>query len=99
MVKAYIYTYPSAGRNAHTAIFYVLKYEKERIEHFTELLIEEITQKNISEPLNSIYFGGGTPYLLGPKNIEKILDVTGYAEEITLEANPDDITIETNERI
>ncbi len=42
----------------------------------------------------SIYFGGGTPSLLGPKNIETILNWTGRSGEITLEANPDDVSLE-----
>ncbi len=39
----------------------------------------------------SIYFGGGTPSLLGPKAIEKILSWVPYSSpcEITLEANPE----------
>lgn len=46
---------------------------------------------------NSIYFGGGTPSVLSPSEIEKIINkiknefkVTGNAE-VTLEANPEDI--------
>lgn len=50
------------------------------------------------EPLESIYFGGGTPSLLTEQEIQKILE-TAHEHfevlpnaEITLEANPDDIT-------
>lgn len=39
----------------------------------------------------SIYFGGGTPSLLGPKNIATILSWLPFAPEITLEANPESI--------
>src|ERR1700761_1159192 len=48
----------------------------------------------------TVYFGGGTPSLLEPQEIETILHhlKTGYPiapnAEITLEANPDDITAE-----
>lgn len=47
--------------------------------------------------LTSIYFGGGTPYLFGPENISKILFLLPYSPktEITLEANPEDITLST----
>lgn len=55
------------------------------------------------EPLTSIYFGGGTPSLLGENDLEKIFtkihqcfSVTPNAE-ITLEANPDDINVESLE--
>ena len=46
------------------------------------------------EPLQTIYFGGGTPSLLSPEQVKKILDtlrdVFGISDtcEITLEANP-----------
>jgi oxygen-independent coproporphyrinogen-3 oxidase len=50
------------------------------------------------EPIDTIYFGGGTPTLLHPALLEKLLEkirslfpITDSAE-ITLEANPDDIT-------
>lgn len=52
----------------------------------------------LSEKVQTIYFGGGTPSLLGSVDIQSILEtlrelfvVTDQAE-ITLEANPDDIT-------
>lgn len=44
----------------------------------------------------SIYFGGGTPFLLGPHNIKRLLDLFTYdnTAEITLEANPENISRE-----
>jgi oxygen-independent coproporphyrinogen-3 oxidase len=44
----------------------------------------------------SIYFGGGTPSLLGPKALGEILSWIPFEEgtEITLEANPDLVTLE-----
>ncbi|MBO7264346.1 MAG: radical SAM family heme chaperone HemW [Alistipes sp.] len=50
--------------------------------------------------LTSIYFGGGTPSLLQPKQIEELIDHArtlfdcSKVEEITLEANPDDLNEE-----
>lgn len=52
------------------------------------------------EPLETIYFGGGTPSQLQPHDFERIFDAiprlfdTGSSLEITLEANPDDMTAE-----
>ena len=50
--------------------------------------------------LTSIYFGGGTPSLLKPQEIEALIsraeslfDISGVTE-ITIEANPDDLTEE-----
>ena len=66
-------------------------------------LLKEITiQKSYLEnaPVETIYFGGGTPSLLEITDfkllIEKIYEIfiVAQAAEITLEANPDDITEE-----
>ncbi len=52
-----------------------------------------------SSQIKTIYFGGGTPSLLSPGQLEKLLDAVyeNYAvspEEVTLETNPDDLTSE-----
>ncbi len=67
---------------------------------FVEALLTEIDlRKNyIDESISTIYFGGGTPSLLPVNDIKLIVEkfysiykVNDHAE-ITLEANPDDIT-------
>ncbi|MDQ3046523.1 MAG: radical SAM family heme chaperone HemW [Bacteroidota bacterium] len=70
---------------------------------FLKALKKEITLRKLylfPETVNTIYFGGGTPSLLSKKELNEILDAL-YAEysiasdaEITLEANPDDLTNE-----
>ena len=75
--------------------FFVVKYNENKMDAFADLLIKEIKMKAFDTPLQSIYFGGGTPYLLEPHNIAKILAVTGGAKEITLEANPEDVDFAT----
>lgn len=60
---------------------------------------ELVIQKDYlhGEALETIYFGGGTPSLLSPKELEWILATINkhYSlsnnPEITLEANPDDL--------
>ncbi|MBQ8493704.1 MAG: radical SAM family heme chaperone HemW [Alistipes sp.] len=53
-----------------------------------------------SRSLTSIYFGGGTPSLLAPEDIESLINAArelfdcSAVTEITLEANPDDLTTE-----
>lgn len=44
----------------------------------------------------SVYFGGGTPFLMGPEAIRQILSWIDPSPgcEITLEANPEDVTLE-----
>ena len=59
-----------------------------------------LRKDEISDPIESIYFGGGTPSLLGVEEIQRILDTIHQnynvlpGSEITLEANPDDLTKE-----
>jgi len=66
------------------------------------ILAELALQKDYLEgkPLDSIYFGGGTPSLLDLKDMEQLFDTIHQLHtvvagaEITLEANPDDLTKE-----
>jgi oxygen-independent coproporphyrinogen-3 oxidase len=65
-------------------------------------IIKEIGLRSseMKEEVQTIYFGGGTPSILATATIENMLDAikTNYSvssnPEITLEANPDDITAE-----
>jgi oxygen-independent coproporphyrinogen-3 oxidase len=69
----------------------------------TDALLKELKMRSgylEGEPVSSIYFGGGTPSLLPVKDIERIIaaifkdfEVLPGAE-ITLEANPDDLSTE-----
>jgi oxygen-independent coproporphyrinogen-3 oxidase len=74
------------------------------MESFVDALIKEIElQKNYFQPqthLESIYLGGGTPSLLSAKDLDRIFTALHRhfnilpEAEITLEANPDDLTKE-----
>ena len=75
----------------------------ERQDDMVEAMIQELTiQKDYlqSPVLSSIYFGGGTPSLLEKGHFEKIfgwirdLYTLEASCEITLEANPDDLSLE-----
>jgi len=70
---------------------------------FTEaLLMEAAIRKDYigNETVSTIYIGGGTPSVLSVKDIRSILDELGNLYslgencEITIEANPDDISID-----
>lgn len=78
-----------------------LKYK----EAFIEALLKEIDltrdyllQENSLPLIETVYFGGGTPSLLNKRDLDRIFDElnTFYqispVAEITLEANPDDLT-------
>ena len=72
----------------------------DRIDEYVDAVCKEAKKgknwfgKEDAEPLQTIYFGGGTPSLLSPLQVGKILDtlrdVYGISDdcEITLEANP-----------
>jgi len=69
-------------------------------EKYINALCEELNERKgyLQEPVETIYFGGGTPSLLSSGDFEKIFRTLHciYGEdknrEITLEANPDDLT-------
>lgn len=71
---------------------------KKKSELINALAQEMILRKSeIDEPLETIYFGGGTPSILSVEEINFLID-TAYNHykisekpEITLEANPDDL--------
>ncbi len=62
--------------------------------------LEERSNYLSSQHITSIYFGGGTPSLLQPADVERFIAHArelfdcSDVEEITLEANPDDLTEE-----
>ena len=73
--------------------------------HKTDLIVDaichELTQRQNylgAATVNTIYFGGGTPSVLTSQQFERIFDIisTYYIlsndAEVTLEANPDDLT-------
>ena len=58
----------------------------------------ELMKGYIQEPVETIYFGGGTPSILSPAQLEKITEALykhfsiNGSIEFTLEANPDDLS-------
>ena len=76
-----------------------LKYIPEVVKAMHAELAEQVPflhDKNI----RTIYFGGGTPSLLAPNEIERFIEQVrslfdcSELEEVTIEVNPDDITLE-----
>ena len=63
--------------------------------------IEEGLKNYLQDCVETIYFGGGTPSLIGYDALKKIFETLyknysiSPSTEITLEANPDDITAES----
>ncbi len=81
--------------------FYTLTNES-RIEAFADSLCKEIKfrKDKIHEPVKTVYFGGGTPSRLSEQHFENIFNYLfsnfkiDPAAEITVEANPDDLSSE-----
>ena len=73
---------------------------REKRRRFVESLLLEIAQHEDAgafAPVDSIYFGGGTPSLLETEDLERLLDAVGRVfrpaadTRVYLEANPEDI--------
>lgn len=65
----------------------------------------ETRRDELNEPLSTIYFGGGTPSMMPPGELERLVgairDIAGghwEVEEATIELNPDDVTPDTLRR-
>jgi oxygen-independent coproporphyrinogen-3 oxidase len=93
---------PFCRQKCHYCNFHFTTSLRRKNELTAALLKEMDLQKNYlgNEPVETIYFGGGTPSLLDPGEIKQIINkmrenfsVVRNAE-ITVEANPDDITDE-----
>jgi oxygen-independent coproporphyrinogen-3 oxidase len=79
--------------------FYSIVYNEKIMQTYIEAVCKELMfYKNCKKQVRSIYFGGGTPSLLEPKAISKIItkikqtfDVSPNAE-VTIETNPELLT-------
>lgn len=80
--------------------FYSIKLNEELVETYVHQLIEKINLwgKKLNASANTIYFGGGTPGIIGTKRIIKILksvksNFEYHNPEITVEINPSDCNL------
>ncbi len=70
-------------------------------ETYVTTLIREIETRATHEPADTVFFGGGTPSVLTPAQITRILDALKRSfeltsdAEITMEANPETVTPES----
>ena len=93
---------PFCKQKCHYCDFHFSTSLKNKNDLITALITEIGLQKDYlnQKPVETIYFGGGTPSFLDSAEIRRILDKV-YAEfdvisnpEITLEGNPDDFTFD-----
>ena len=76
-------------------------YESELAERYVGALVREIAVSPIaSQGVDTIYFGGGTPSMLSPSQIERIMEAVydsfavDSAAEVTMEINPGSVSAE-----
>lgn len=96
---------PFCRTRCHFCAFYLELYRPETAESFVSSLLREVELYAIGDPLNgrslvSIYFGGGTPTMLRPDQLCRILIALRrvfplrHDAEISIEAHPDNISLE-----
>lgn len=92
---------PFCKQACHYCNFHFSTSLKMKDEMVAAILRELALQKDYleGEPLETIYFGGGTPSLLNQRDLDLIFGeifkhypVSDQSLEVTLEANPDDLT-------
>ena len=103
MAGIYIHI-PFCRRKCHYCNFFSLASEKLKVPFIAALKKEiELTRAYLGgEPVNTIYFGGGTPSVYEPAVLQEILELLisspspvkegNEQREITLELNPEDVT-------
>jgi oxygen-independent coproporphyrinogen-3 oxidase len=101
MAGVYIHI-PFCKQKCHYCNFFSLATQRYRKEFFEALLNEIVARRDYleGETLGTVYFGGGTPSLLSGSEINRIIELlqktfpVSKDAEITLEANPDDVSWE-----
>ncbi len=93
---------PFCFHKCHYCDFYSLVDKRDRQPDFTNRLIDEIAAARhyLTQPLRTIFVGGGTPTLLAAKAWDAILRAMSQAYEydsaieFTIEANPETLTLQ-----
>lgn len=99
MVKSLYFHIPFCTRKCPYCHFYVIPNDPNHRKQLLEGLLlewEQVRSHVKDAEIVSVYFGGGTPSLFGVEPIAAILDRIDMAPncEVTLEANPEDVTPE-----
>lgn len=99
MAGIYLHIPFCKGKCAYCDFYSVAR--KQSKQHFVDAILREIELRKSyldHEKIQTIYFGGGTPSMLAIKDIDKIIAALHKNftiekhHEITLEANPDDLS-------
>jgi organic radical activating enzyme len=93
MISLYIHI-PFCIRKCDYCSFYSINSTDEIFEEYTNALINQINSFHEYKRVKTIYFGGGTPSLIGADRLNRILEAISYkfdisqCEEISVEVNP-----------
>lgn len=84
---------PFCVRKCPYCDFYSVKSDENLMDKYTEHIVKLMETTQIKLNADTIYFGGGTPSVLGEKRLSKILNTAKKSfnftnGEVTLEANP-----------
>ena len=89
---------PFCGKKCGYCDFYSEPYKKSGAESYVEAVLRNISHYSQPErTVDTVYFGGGTPSLLSPLQLDRILSAVRCCfslestAEITLEANPNNL--------
>ena len=93
---------PFCRRKCRYCAFTSFAGQEARMEKYTDLLIREaeLRRPEADEPVTTAYIGGGTPSLLSPEQLRKLVTALWKlpglreSEEFTVEANPGTVTRE-----
>jgi len=90
--------WPFCNKKCSYCDFISLAKHEAFVEKYKEALCNEIEASNSTEPIKTIFLGGGTPSLASATILESIFNrlekrfCLDHLEEVTIEANPGDVT-------
>jgi putative oxygen-independent coproporphyrinogen III oxidase len=88
----YVHVPFCAHRCGYCDFVTVTRHEDRHAQYIDALLLElECERTILAIPLETIFIGGGTPTLIGPELLDRLLDGLPPAGEITVEANPETV--------
>ncbi|WP_041467979.1 radical SAM family heme chaperone HemW [Chlamydia felis] len=89
--------FPFCSKKCHYCNFYTIPYNPESVGLYCNAILQEGLHKlsTITDSyfIDTVFLGGGTPSLIPPHHLHNIIKILApHAQEITLEANPEDLS-------